>query len=512
MDKQTQLLRWRLILGKEIQKELEDIQPFTLSPEDQRLDTALSSIYGSQDDALGDHYPSFKDNDETSEDSQSNEENSVNEDVNEIEKSEDSDESLEMIPQLTLSNKEDSGDEAEDSMLETDVLEVTPNSSSSNDSDQTENSNQTSVSEINEVTSQTLIKQRIIKKYAILQKQSNISLNNVKQDNSSTKSNGSKDPPYPVIAKWIGDLYHFFDNDTVTIIQTDAVERKGLKKLLFEPNLIEKLEPNIKMLSTLLTLKDQIPQESKSAVKNYIKKVVEQIDQMLSLKLQQSIKTAINKRSHSVIPSANAIDFPYTIKKNLKNYSKDLNTIIPEHIYFFEHTLKKRRFHIILDIDQSGSMYESVIYASVISCILASVKSLRTNVILFSTEVVDISVLTNDPVELLYGLQIGGGTDIAKSLNYCQNLITNPETTIVFLISDLYEGGDEYELVRKAKEIKDSGATLISILSISDEGTPDYNERIAQSFAHNQIPCFACMPEKFPELLKNAIQHLPLNM
>ena len=356
------------------------------------------------------------------------------------------------------------------------------------------------------------MRQRIIKKYAIAQNPNDVKLNNGQMDTPSNHSNGTKDPPYPVIAKWIGDLYHFFDKDTVTIIQTDAVERKGLKKLLFEPNLIEKLEPNIKMLSTLLSLKDQIPQESKTAVKNYIKKVVDQIDQMLSIKLQQSIKTAINKRSHSVIPSANAIDFPYTIKKNLKNYSKDLNTIIPEHIYFFDHALKKRRFHIILDIDQSGSMYESVIYASVISCILASVKSIKTNVILFSTEIVDISGQTNDPVELLYGLQIGGGTDIAKSLKYCQNLISSPESTILFLISDLYEGGDYEVLIRKAKEIKESGTTLISILSISDEGRPDYNERIAQDFANEQIPCFSCMPEKFPDILKRLIQHLPLDI
>lgn len=223
--------------------------------------------------------------------------------------------------------------------------------------------------------------------------------------------------------------------------------------------------------------------------------------------IQRAVTAALNKKEHSPLPSASAIDFKYTISRNLKNYNKDLNAIIPERVYFFDRTAKTNRWNVILDIDQSGSMGESIIYSSIMACILASLSAVKTNVVAFDTQIMDLTELCKDPVDLLFGFQMGGGTDIAKSIAYCRQYIESPSKTLFFLISDLMEGGNRSALLNHLKEMKDSGVTVIVLLAVSDCGKkPYYDETTAKKISSMKIPCFACSPEKLPELLQCALK------
>ena len=172
-----------------------------------------------------------------------------------------------------------------------------------------------------------------------------------------------KGPSNPQISRWLGDVRTLFDKELVTVIQNDAVTRCGLKQLLFEPELLENMEPDIGLASTILMLKDQIPKRSKESVREFIKKIVEEINKLLEQDIRRAVTAAVNKRKHSPIPSASAMDFKMTINRNLKHYNPDLKTIVPEHFYFFDRTstTAANKWTIILDIDQSGSMGESVI-------------------------------------------------------------------------------------------------------------------------------------------------------
>ncbi len=311
----------------------------------------------------------------------------------------------------------------------------------------------------------------------------------------------------PSVTKWLGDIKNIFDKEIVTIIQNDAIERYGLKELIFEPEILENLEPNINLAQTIMLLKEQIPKKSKESVRVFIKKVVDEINKLLADDVRRCITAAVNKKQHSPIPSAAALDFKYTIKKNLKNYNKDLNTIIPEKVYFFDKSSNlANKWQIILDIDQSGSMGESVLYSSVLSCLLASISSIKTNVVAFDTNIVDLSEKCEDPVDLLFGFTLGGGTDINRSVEYCKKYIENPKKTIFFLISDLEEGGNRASLIRKLNEMKNDGVTIICLLAISNSGKPYYDESMAKKIASLDIPCFACNPEKIPVLLENVLK------
>lgn len=328
--------------------------------------------------------------------------------------------------------------------------------------------------------------------------------------NSSASSDSKLSSPH--LSRWLGDIRSLFDADTVAIVQNDAIERQGLKQLLTEPELLDNLQVDVNMASTLLMLKDQIPAKSKEAVRNYIKKIVEHINKLLANNLQRAVTAAINKKNHSPLPSSAALDFARTIRRNLKNFNPTLGTIIPEHVYFFDRNSRLNRWQVILDIDQSGSMGSSIIYSSVMACILASMTSLHTNVVAFDTNIMDLSDLCTDPVDLLFGFQMGGGTDIAKSLAYCQNLIEQPDKTLFFLISDLEEGGNRASLLRRLEDMKNSGVKVVVLLAIADGGKAYYDAQTAQKIANLGIPCFACSPERLPELLERALKKQDLSI
>ncbi len=315
-------------------------------------------------------------------------------------------------------------------------------------------------------------------------------------------------PSNPQISRWLGDVRTLFDKDLVKVIQNDAMNRCGLKQLIFEPELLENTEPDINLASTILTLKEMIPKRSKDSVRAFIRKIIEEINRLLEQDIRRAVTAAVNKRAHSPIPSAAALDYKMTISRNLKHYSPELKTIVPEHFYFFDRTSKTaaNKWTVILDIDQSGSMGESVIYSSVVSCILASMSALKTRIVAFDTNIVDLTEKSSDPVDLLYGFQLGGGTDIDKSVVYCQQFIENPKKTLFFLISDLMEGGNRAAFVRRMEEMKSSGVTVVCLLALADGGKPYCDEQMAQKLSGFGIPCFACTPQRLPELLERVLK------
>ncbi|MDE6875330.1 MAG: VWA domain-containing protein [Lachnospiraceae bacterium] len=324
----------------------------------------------------------------------------------------------------------------------------------------------------------------------------------------SAGAGGGRGPSNPQITKWLGDVRSLFDPDLVKIIQGDAMTRCGLKQLIFEPELLENLEPDVNLASTILLLKDQIPKRSKESVRAFIKKIVEEINRLLEQDIRRAVTAAVNKRKHSPIPSAAALDYKTTISRNLKHYNQELKTIVPEHFYFFDRTstTAANKWNVILDIDQSGSMGESVIYSSIISCILASMSSISTRIVAFDTNIVDLTEKSDDPVDLLFGFQLGGGTNIDQSVAYCEKFIENPKKTLFFLITDLEEGGNRAALLRRLGELKEAGVTVVCLLALAESGRPYYDAQMAQKVAGLKIPCFACSPQMLPQLLERALK------
>lgn len=315
----------------------------------------------------------------------------------------------------------------------------------------------------------------------------------------------------PKLAKWLADIRTFFPPDAVSVIQADAIERKGLKQLLFEPETLGQIKPDVRMVATLMALRGKIPEKTKDTARQLVKAVVDEIAKKLENDIRRAVTGALNRRRHSPLPSFASTDWKTTIRKNMKHYDIERKRIIPERFYFFDRARRSKEWTVILDIDQSGSMADSVIYASVIGSIFASLPSLDTHVVAFDTEVVDLSEqCANDPVDMLFGIQLGGGTDINKSVAYCEQFILDPKKTLFILISDLYEGGNQAALIRRMGEMKQAGVQVLCLLALSDQGAPSYDDNVAKKLAQFGIPCFGCTPELLPELIEGALKGLDL--
>lgn len=315
----------------------------------------------------------------------------------------------------------------------------------------------------------------------------------------------------PRLAKWLGDIRSYFKDDVVSVIQADAIERKGLTQLLFEPETLKSVQPNIQLVGTLMALKGRIPERTKETARMVVAAVVEEVKKKLEQRLRQAVLGALNRKEHSPLPSASAIDWKWTIGRNLKNYHPAIGTIVPERVYFYSRAQRSNAWTVIVDMDQSGSMADSVVYGAVCGSIFASLSALDTHVIAFDTEVVDLTEKCgNDPVDMLFGVQLGGGTDINKSVAYCEQFVKEPKKTLFILITDLYEGGNEAQLVRRLGEMRAAGVKAICLLALSDAGAPSYDEALARKLAALGIPCFACTPARLPDLVEGALRGFDL--
>ncbi len=311
----------------------------------------------------------------------------------------------------------------------------------------------------------------------------------------------------PHVARWLGDIRTYFPKPVVQILQRDAVERLNLKRLLLEPELLETVEPDVHLVATILSLSRVIPDKTRATARQVVRRLVEELEKRLKNSLRQAILGSLNRAVRRRRPRPADIDWQRTIRANLKHYQPEYKTVIPETLIGFTRRRSTNRLRdIIVCVDQSGSMASSVVYASICAAVMAGLRAVKTYLVMFDTAVVDLTPSLHDPVDVLFGTQLGGGTDIARAIAYCQDLIRTPGDTILVLISDLYEGGDEKKLLQYVATLVNNGVQIITLLALSDDGAPAYDHNLARDFAALGIPCFACTPNQFPALMAAAIK------
>jgi len=322
--------------------------------------------------------------------------------------------------------------------------------------------------------------------------------------NSDLHRKGGLGGTAPKVNRWLKDIREYFPKSMVKVMQEDALKRYNLTKMLTEPEFLENIVPDVHLIVTLMELKSLIPESTKSTARLVVKKVVDDLMQKLEAPMNQSINAVISKSIKNRRPKHNEIDWHETIKRNLKNYQTEYQTIIPS--VKLGHSRKRRAIKdIVLCLDQSGSMGTSVVYSGIFGSVMASIPSVTTKMVVFDTEVVDLTENLNDPVDLLFGVQLGGGTDINKALTYCQQITTKPADTTIVLISDLYEGGNLAQMRTTMKGIVNSGIKFVVLLALNDDGAPYYDHQNAEFLGALGVPVFACTPDLFPDMMANAI-------
>jgi Mg-chelatase subunit ChlD len=324
---------------------------------------------------------------------------------------------------------------------------------------------------------------------------------------SQSKGRGGLGASSPRVARWLGDIREFFPTPVVQIIQRDAFDRLNLKSLMLEPEFLATLEADVHLVADLISLRAAIPEKTKETARQVVRKVVQALMARLEQRTVELLRGALNRSQRTRRPRSADIDWGRTIRANLRHYQAEHKSIVPETLIGHARKSKTQANldHVVLCLDQSGSMASSVVYASIFAAVMASIPGIGTKLICFDTAVLDLTEQLSDPVEVLFGVQLGGGTNIDAALAYCEQKIEQPAKTHLVLITDLYEGGDAQSMLARVAALKQSGVNVIVLLALSDDGHPGYNSDHAEKIAAMNCPVFACTPDQFPDLMAVAL-------
>lgn len=327
------------------------------------------------------------------------------------------------------------------------------------------------------------------------------------------KGRGGLGGSAPSVARWLGDIREFFPSPVVQVVQRDAFQRLGLRQMLMEPEFLASIEADVNLVADLISLGRVMPDRTKATARLVIAKVVAELMQRLERRTAEALRGALDRGQRTRRPRPADIDWPRTIRANLHNYQPEYRTVVPERLVGF--LRRQRRIadldEVVLCVDQSGSMATSVVYASIFAAVMASLPVVKTRLVCFDTAIVDLTDDLADPVEVLFGVQLGGGTDINQAVAYCEQRIEQPGKTHLVLITDLFEGGNAQELVARATRLIGMGVNLIVLLALTDTGRPSYDPTLADQFAALGAPVFACTPDQFPDLMATALRREDLH-
>jgi Mg-chelatase subunit ChlD len=312
----------------------------------------------------------------------------------------------------------------------------------------------------------------------------------------------------PKVSRWLGDIREYFPAQVVQVIQKDAFERLGLRQMLLQPEFLATIEADVHLVADLISLRKAMPDKTIETARMVIRKVVDELMERLEKKTAEAIRGALNRSQRTTRPRFADIDWPRTIRANLTQYQPDYQTIVPERLIGY--LRQQRRIadldEVVLCVDQSGSMATSVVYSSIFAAVMASIPAVKTRLVCFDTAIVDLTEDLADPVQVLFGVQLGGGTDINRAVAYCEDRIERPTKTHLILITDLYEGGNAQALVARLAALTAAGVNVIVLLALTDTGKPSYDPNLSGKVAALGIPVFACTPDQFPDLMATALR------
>ncbi|WP_406528057.1 VWA domain-containing protein [Streptomyces sp. I8-5] len=317
----------------------------------------------------------------------------------------------------------------------------------------------------------------------------------------STPRTGGDGPSAVTAVDWLDDIHRLFPKETVERLERDAVEKYGIQEIVTDPAVLERVEPSQTLLRAVLRTKHLMnPQVLRLA-----RRIVESVVRQLMARLQPEIRRAFHGTRScrpSRVPLARDFDFRQTVKANLAHYQPDERRLLIERAHFHSRTRRHvTQWQLILLVDQSGSMAGSVIHSAVTAACLWGLPGLKTHLVAFDTQVVDLSSDVTDPVELLMRVQLGGGTDIARAVEYGAGLVENPRRTVVALITDFYEGGDPYRLVRAVRGLVEQGSTVLGLAALDEDADPDYDRVTAGKLAAAGAHIGAMTPGRLAEFV-----------
>src|SRR5262249_36087370 len=317
---------------------------------------------------------------------------------------------------------------------------------------------------------------------------------------------GGRGPSQLTGPDWVGAVNELFPHQSEEVMQKGLVRRRGIAEIMEKPELLEKIEPNLDLVKTLLTHRELLNPKTRILARKIIDKVVQELKRKMQVQVEQAITGAIRRDRHSPRKVFRNLDLKTTLRRNLHNFDAETGRLLVDQPFFYAGERKKKPWHVIVVVDQSGSMLESAIFSAVMASIFAELPAVKTSLVLFDTQVVDLSDKVGQPVDVLLSIQLGGGTDITQALIYANGLVRQPGRTIVVLITDFFEGRDDQDLVAQTRLMADGGVRMIGLGPLAYVARPAFNRVTAGKLRKVGMDILVCTPEKLAESMAQIIR------
>jgi hypothetical protein len=314
------------------------------------------------------------------------------------------------------------------------------------------------------------------------------------------------------IPRWLDRVRRFFDGETIALVQKDAIDKKGLTRLLFEPETLPYLDKNVDLVATLLGARAMVPDEAKEIARSIVREVVEELRKRLETEARTSLLGAVKRNSRSPLKVVRNLDWKRTIAKNLHTWDAEQRRLVPEQFHFLANQRRRHEWDVSILVDQSGSMAVSVIYSAIMAAIFASIDVLKTHLAYFNhAEVVDMTPMLADPVDILFSAQLGGAEDFNRAVAFAQeHYIERPEKSVLILITDLFHtAGDTEEFLLRMQQLVESKVKAIVLLKLSDGGKPSYDHQLAARLVALGVHCFGATPKLLIEVMERIMKNQP---
>lgn len=309
------------------------------------------------------------------------------------------------------------------------------------------------------------------------------------------------------VPEWINKVHELFPQRTIERIEKDALERYKLDEMVTNPQVLERAQPSMALLKAVLYTKHLMNQDVLGTARQLVRRVVEDLMARLARPIQSIFLGALDRRRRSSLRVAKNFDAKTTIRRNLANYNPESKKLFIKTPHFYSRIRRQTdRWQVIILVDESGSMADSVIHSAVTAAIFHGIKSIRTHLVLFDTSIVDVTNDCADPVETIMKVQLGGGTDIGQSLAYAAGLIENPRRSIVVLITDFFEGAPAQRLLSITKQLCESGTTLLGLAALDSRAQPNYDKHMAQAMVNLGAHVAAMTPGELAEWVAQRVR------
>jgi Mg-chelatase subunit ChlD len=314
------------------------------------------------------------------------------------------------------------------------------------------------------------------------------------------------DPTQLRALDWLSQVRQLFPQATFEALRAEAVERYALTDLLKDPRVVADLDPSPSLLRAVLSFRDRADPAFQNEIRALAQRVIEEIMRRLKAKIERAFAGRRDRHKRSPMKAAANFDARRTVRANLASYDPDRRVLLAERLHFIARQKRRLDWTIILCVDQSGSMTDSLIFSAIMAAVLAGLPGIRVKMVLFDTSVVDVTAQLDDPLAILLSVQLGGGTDIGKAVSYCEGLVESPTRTVFALISDFMEGGSPRRLLSAVARLNEARVKMLGIAALDDTGQADFDRAMAARLAGMGMDVAALTPEAFADWLAGIMQ------